>query len=438
MPRMRSDQDASAACRSERSAVAISRNTHDIVNDHFGTAEAEQIASGTPTSGYIPVAAGAGNPAAWAAMPESGGLLDLVTGNDATFDASLGSWTNSGGTMTRDTAYKMATRTASLKFAVTTTGQYVDLAISGTFKAGRSYWAVFFLSNESTTGTYNINLSLGAIGTDAATEGISISPVTGLPYVGDGNFIAYGINWVPTADRTGVSVRLAVTNTATTTWHIGMMRVWETPILAPVKAGRTYSPMNTEGILLASPYGTSGLEFFLSGALQLMVTNNLGGVYISHNSYMNIWTDHTAGDKTTDGINFSVGEDYLGFFIGQKDATTVQFYADWDDYSFEFEDGAANGWGSVDASGVLRRFSTMESRKGSGTATITSTNTSVSVTHGAGYTPSSSDITVTPTNNPTNDPGWFWISSIGATTFDINVRSDPGASGATFAWRVDR
>jgi hypothetical protein len=30
----------------------------------------------------------------------------------------------------------------------------------------------------------------------------------------------------------------------------------------------------------------------------------------------------------------------------------------------------------------------------------------------------------------------FFISSVGATTFTINVNTDPGATTATFAWRI--
>lgn len=76
-------------------------------------------------------------------------------------------------------------------------------------------------------------------------------------------------------------------------------------------------------------------------------------------------------------------------------------------------------------------------RLGSGTATITSGNTTVTVTHGAGVTPNAQDIVVCPTNSPTNDPGHWWVDTIGSSTFKINVRTNPGASGASFAWRVD-
>lgn len=83
-------------------------------------------------------------------------------------------------------------------------------------------------------------------------------------------------------------------------------------------------------------------------------------------------------------------------------------------------------------------FLPLEVRRGSGTATVVTATTTITVTHGAGYTPAAADITVCPTNSPTNDPGHWWVDTIGATTFAINVRANPGASGAIFAWRVAR
>lgn len=71
-----------------------------------------------------------------------------------------------------------------------------------------------------------------------------------------------------------------------------------------------------------------------------------------------------------------------------------------------------------------------------GTGAITSAATSVVITHRQPFTPSANEITITPTNNPTNDPGNIWVSAIGATTFTVNCRNAPGASTLTFAWRV--
>lgn len=418
----------------------MTRQTHDIVNDHFGVLEEDQIASGTPGIGKVPVGTGTGT-AAWG---DAGGLSDLVTGNDQTFAASLGNWTNSGGTMTRDTGYVMDTLTASLKFAVTTSGQYVSLPVSGTFLANTDYWAVLWISNESTSSSFAANLSFGLFGTDVETRLVSLAMATGLPYVGNGNFVAVGLHWRPTADRTGVTLRLETNTAASTTWHIGMARAWKTPLVGPIRVGNSiYMPMNqTTPRMRLSPAATGtsdGLNIQANGITWIDAGSSSLGLFLDPTAdYFQLYVEHAAADKPQQGLDIEVGEDYLGFFIGQKDANTIQFYGDYGDYDFEFEDGSTGTWASVSGTGVRKAFAAMEARTASGSATVASGSTSITVTHGAGYTPGAADITVTPTNNPTNDPGWFWISSVGATTFDINVRSDPGAGGATFAWRCDR
>lgn len=71
-----------------------------------------------------------------------------------------------------------------------------------------------------------------------------------------------------------------------------------------------------------------------------------------------------------------------------------------------------------------------------GTGTITAAATAVTITHGCGFTPTVQQIMITPSNNPTNDPGNMWVDTIGATTFAVNCRAVPGASTLTFGWRV--
>lgn len=72
----------------------------------------------------------------------------------------------------------------------------------------------------------------------------------------------------------------------------------------------------------------------------------------------------------------------------------------------------------------------------SGTGTINSGATSATITHGLAVTPAAKDITVNFTESPTADPGNFWISAVGATTFVLNVRNDPGASNLDFTWQA--
>lgn len=73
----------------------------------------------------------------------------------------------------------------------------------------------------------------------------------------------------------------------------------------------------------------------------------------------------------------------------------------------------------------------------SGTATVASGGpTTIVVAHGLSVTPAAKDIVATPTNNM-GSATKFWISTIDATNFTINVDVSPGASStATFAWQA--
>lgn len=69
----------------------------------------------------------------------------------------------------------------------------------------------------------------------------------------------------------------------------------------------------------------------------------------------------------------------------------------------------------------------------SGTATITAGSTSVSVTHGSGVVPGDDDVRVTPLDNLNGRS--FWVDTIGAVVFKINI--DVGDIGDhTFNWQV--
>lgn len=74
----------------------------------------------------------------------------------------------------------------------------------------------------------------------------------------------------------------------------------------------------------------------------------------------------------------------------------------------------------------------------SGTGAIANGATSTTITHGLDYTPSDQDVVLIPTNNPTNDPGWLYADTFGATTFVVRCRADPGATTLTFSWAVRR
>lgn len=72
-----------------------------------------------------------------------------------------------------------------------------------------------------------------------------------------------------------------------------------------------------------------------------------------------------------------------------------------------------------------------------GTGTIASGATAVTVTHGlVDFDASAYDVQVVPTATTTNNCGIWFVDTVTATGFNVNVRSNPGASGFAFAWKV--
>jgi hypothetical protein len=87
----------------------------------------------------------------------------------------------------------------------------------------------------------------------------------------------------------------------------------------------------------------------------------------------------------------------------------------------------------VNADGLITSADITEN---SGTATIPDTGTTfIDVLHGLTIAPTVDDITATPTNNM-GTATHFWLSNVDTDSFRINVDAAPGATTATFAWRV--
>lgn len=73
-----------------------------------------------------------------------------------------------------------------------------------------------------------------------------------------------------------------------------------------------------------------------------------------------------------------------------------------------------------------------------GSGTVLNGTTSLAVAHGCDFTPSADEVTITWYSGTTNDYGPWSVGSFNATHFVVSVRSDPGASGAGFFWKVER
>jgi hypothetical protein len=118
-----------------------------------------------------------------------------------------------------------------------------------------------------------------------------------------------------------------------------------------------------------------------------------------------------------------VGSGFLLYVIGNN-ITGNDFSA------INLQDSAAFRTGS------LRRQNRGYLTEASGTGTINSGATSAVITHGLAVTPVAKDIVIGFGENPTNDPGNFWVSTLTSTQFTVNVRNDPGASNLDFTWQA--
>jgi parallel beta-helix repeat protein len=72
----------------------------------------------------------------------------------------------------------------------------------------------------------------------------------------------------------------------------------------------------------------------------------------------------------------------------------------------------------------------------SGTASVANGATAGTVTHGLSATPTVKDISLTPINNM-GSASKLWVASAGATTFVVNVNTDPGATTTQYAWKAE-
>lgn len=153
----------------------------------------------------------------------------LVTGNSQTFEASLGSWTETGaGTLTwTDTGAPAGAfhpintvSTHVLDFTATGSGDLVELVVPGVFRQGQPYVAML-ACDEQTGDTAIWELQFGIDGVDTETSNQRFYP--GL----FSNTRLASVVWYPTADRTDPSVILRYIGAATPQVWVGWCQVNE-------------------------------------------------------------------------------------------------------------------------------------------------------------------------------------------------------------------
>lgn len=145
----------------------------------------------------------------------------------------------------------------------------------------------------------------------------------------------------------------------------------------------------------------------------------------------------SASNKTTGGVcngnRVRVTSGSLAAAIFTTDNGGSPRYDFW---TFEGNNVRNGGTISVSKGNNIIRNNIGYITEASGTGSIASGATTATVTHGLAVTPTLDDISITFGEQGTNDYGRFWVDTIGATTFQVNVSADPGASNLDFGWKA--
>jgi hypothetical protein len=180
-----------------------------------------------------------------------------------------------------------------------------------------------------------------------------------------------------------------------------------------------YSDIQIEGNNLANNGDSANNTYdhiHVTGVSQ----NGITRTNIGHNSFTNKGSNTNLARY---GVNFNNSAVQTALVVGNSFGP-----------SSHFGTGPLRDNGAGGSVRVIRHNGGYVTEAG-GTATVANGATTVVVTHGVAATPSAQHVSVTPTNSMGN-AAEFFISSVGATTFTINVNTDPGATTATFAWRI--
>lgn len=307
-------------------------------------------------------------------MPPPPDYKHLVTGNDSEFTSSLGAWTNTGGTMTRDTSYRWGSLAGSLKLVTTAAGHRVDLPITGTFKTGAEYVAFVAVSlEEGSAASASLRTQFGLIGTDARDVAEGGFTPTSRFYAwagGSTKWAVLGLRWRPTASRTGVTIRVERQNadgSNTQTWHVGWVKVFRLPIVGgPAMVTDPEFPSSSKVFIApATLSGYSGIgmhrlpnwELNGSGFITMDHASGRSGIQLGETDAYT-FSEHTAADLADSGFNIEVGTDYVGIYIAEKDSGTVQLYSDVSGgYMNQLRHrGSGKGWSASDDGVVNARI----------------------------------------------------------------------------------
>lgn len=275
---------------------------------------------------------------------------ELVTGRDSDFNGGIGNWVarSSPATCTYGTAIKYAGSAGSAKVTCTTTYQGADVTLPGTFKAGVAYHMLIVFYGEPTdTDWLDYRISFGKLGTnfnDAMTDGVVVNGG-----FNTGRWMSTMLRWVPTADRTGVQVRIGQAYFAwgAAAWvvDVGLVRVRAMANKADLGFGLIldpdYSPGVTgDGVVMTKPYhfgdglteisggDLAGHVGIKDGGVELMTGDQSAQMMLGMNGAAGIDApyDDTPADLMEFGFYLEVGPDFAGIYVSEGAGGQMQLY----------------------------------------------------------------------------------------------------------------
>lgn len=298
------------------------------------------------------------DPATVAQLGSGGGSVDLITGDSATFETTLGDWLGGGVTVGMTTYDPVLTwetgegwpdpsLTGALQVVFDHTGESASIELAGPFVAGRTY-AGFIVVRfpEAATEDGSLYYVLGG-GGDQSTSGIA--PIT---FLADRWGVAL-IRWKPDADQPVANLYISCSSLGsapTLTVQIGragaaLLRpqdrlafdvvarpVTNATAFAAVDGLVVFPGLSSSGTRISTGNEDDGLVLGPNAALIGLLSAVFSGAHdtvgielAANQSYRK--AEHPAGDLAEQGYADDVGEGYLTTYKSQKDATTVQKYA---------------------------------------------------------------------------------------------------------------
>lgn len=299
-------------------------------------------------------------------------LRELLRGDSSNFDAGLGNWTASAGTLTRDTSFKFRRKFSgsvtyyggSLQHVTTAVSQYVECPVPapvGGFKAGECYTALVVLN--SPTDAFSVNVALG----DIANTDSDVNIWT--PCIGTSTDTSWAlgfVQWIPAANRTSAVIRLTRANGAgSITMRIGLVSVNQgaAPVLAIqnpagsserlVPEGIEYTRGQYDRVALRRSTFQSYLDQYWSGITLYGAIGNAAEKTI----YM--YAEGQAAGTRKTSYEFDVGTDYLELHWGEKASDEVEMWPNQDSYTTLLDgntSGATKHWQHATPDGVRSRL----------------------------------------------------------------------------------